>query len=464
MPSRDCVFLTFVVLFLLLNVWNRLHLPSFWDETKVYFSPLFHLYDDPSYYFTGPATQRDRPIGLHLLYLPFLYVFGESLTLVRALSTIYFLAGVLLFYRVIREDGFYHASLTLALFILAPIVQVYAPQYVGDPQLFTLFALYTFLVTAENQRPWALTVVGLLAGLVREPALALVPATAVYFLHRYGKLRRRDLLPILSPILGLSVHLLRNYFHSGNFFNHVTVQDGHFDWFAGIDRWSQNSFGVLLATYRLFPLLCFSVLVLTFRSPRLQLKPLDLFSLVIVVAYVCSFSGLSVVLPRYFLPCVPFLIHLLLRCSSTVLTSKRRRILFVIFAVGVPLLIGNPNKKDSGILYHFTGHQDTLEYPRILEIHKAAMNLVKKSLPSGARVATGWPFIEMLRSSKIGYGARVPYRINDVSAGTPDAVIWTNFPEQLSWDLVQEFKTTASYSEKEYRFEDYLVRVLIRRE
>ena len=462
LAPRELAFLGIVSLLTLWGAFERLYYPSFWDETKVYFSQLFALLDSPSHYFAGPITERDRPMGLHLFYLPFLYAFGESLFLIRILSVIYFLVGVVLLFRVLAQESFFVAMLGISLLLITPIVQVYVPHYVGDPQLMTLFALYTYLLVYQRKRNSLVALVGVLAGLVREPAIALVPATLGFIYLQDGKLRWRDLPVILAPFAGLAVHMLRNYAHSGNFFHHVTVQEGHFDILASGELRYRNFVGVFLATYRLLPLSLFSLGALIVLRPKRKPKPLDVFALFLVGSYLFTFTGLLVVLPRYFLPCVPFAIYLLLRACTGLLTNRRRRLIFSLFALGAPLVIGNPNLRGKNIFYHFTGYQDTFDYPRMLELHTQVMAQIKSDIPTDSQIVTAWPFMEMLRSSRIGYGVLVPYDVRWHTNKAPDGIIWTNFPEQIPWSEVERYRQMAPYSLTEYSFKDYQIRVLLK--
>ncbi|MFL5785122.1 MAG: hypothetical protein ACJ76H_10955, partial [Bacteriovoracaceae bacterium] len=87
--SPDTIFLTLVIGSIVLLGLPRLGMSSFWDETKVYFKPLFHLYADFFGYFREPITLFHRPVGMHFLYLPFLWVTGPKLEVIRFLDLVY---------------------------------------------------------------------------------------------------------------------------------------------------------------------------------------------------------------------------------------------------------------------------------------------------------------------------------------------------------------------------------------
>jgi 4-amino-4-deoxy-L-arabinose transferase-like glycosyltransferase len=139
------VYATLLIMFLYLSS-GRLGLPAFWDEPKVYFRPLLRMLESLGNYFRDQATPFDRPPGLHLLYLPFLYLFGYQIWLIRCLNLIYFFSGTVLLHRSLRTAGEWPALLTLATFLSTPIVLVYSTQYVADPQLFFICSLFLYLL------------------------------------------------------------------------------------------------------------------------------------------------------------------------------------------------------------------------------------------------------------------------------------------------------------------------------
>jgi len=460
--NRSAVFLAVVILYLGFSSYARLQLPAFWDEPKIYLSQLYNIWNDASYHFTGPITVRDRPPGLHLLYFPWMALFGDSLFLIRALSLVYFSAGLALFYGVIARQGTTLGMLTVALFVLTPIVQVYAVQYVGDPQLFFLFALYVYLLGRHPQKWGWIALVGFLAGLTREPALALIPATLGYLFWRDRKLTAKGVLLALTPLMGLSVHMLRNLVRVGTLLNHHTVLEGHLDLLASVDLRLRNIFGVFLATYRLLPLFLLALVFIALRWRQVKLVPLDVFAILLVASYFVIFSGVSVCLPRYVLPAIPFLIYLLLRLCVAAL-SKYQFAALTVFVLGVPLLIGNPNVKDGNIFYRFTGYQDTLEYPQLVKIHQEALLKTKAALQVDDTVQTAWPFMEMLRSDKLGYGPMKKLNVTWSPLTPPEAILWTNFPEQIPHDEIEKTMQQGEYESQTWRYEDYVVELHLKK-
>lgn len=456
------VFLAVVFLYLGVSSYARLHLPAFWDEPKIYLSQLYNLWNDASYHFTGPITVRDRPPGLHLLYFPWMALFGDSLFLIRALSLVYFCAGLALFYGVVARQSASLAMLTVGMFVLTPIVQVYAVQYVGDPQLFLLFALYVYLL-AHHPKQWGwIALVGVLAGLTREPALALVPATLGFFYWRDRKFSLKGVLLALTPLFGLSVHMLRNLVRAGTLFNHHTVIEGHLDLLASVDlRW-KNIAGVFFATYRLLPLVLLGLVFLVLRWRQLKLVPLDVFAFILVASYFVIFSGVSVCLPRYVLPAIPFFIYLLIRVCVAGL-GRYQLAALAVFVLGAPLLIGNPNVKGGNVFYRFTGYQDTLDYPELVKIHQEALLKTKSALAIDDTVQTSWPFMEMLRSGKLGYGPLKNLNVTWSPLAPPEAILWTNFPEQIPRREIEKYLRQGEYESQVWRFEDYVVELHLKK-
>ncbi len=465
MPSigiLDKGFLGILLVVIIYSVHDRLGIQPFWDEPKIYLRPLFNMLDDPMAYFRGTITPRDRPIGLNFFYAPFLWIFGESMYFIRILSSFYFLLGLFFFYLALRMERL-TAFLILALFIMIPIVRVYIPQLVGDPQLFSLFALYFFLLTKWERNFWPLIATGFLAGLMREPAIALVPASLAYFYLQKRKLNPGDICISFAPLLGLSVHLLRNFLRSGELLNHVTIQSGDLDLLAGLDVRYVNIVEILFGTYRLLPLLIVSIVILAFNWRKLRLTPEIGFSLALVVSYIAVFSGLWICLPRYFLPSIPFLIYLLVAPVLTCLPSGKSKAAFIFFAITSSLVVGvikDPLRKPFPRGF---GPQDTMNYPAMAKIHHEVIVKAKEHLSAGSSIATGWPFLEILTSTRIGYGPIKNFNLFVDSQSNPDAIIWSNFPQKPAWSYVEAQLSTANYEETGYSSGPYQVKLFLKK-
>ena len=74
---------------------------------------------------------------------------------------------------------------------------------------------------------------------------------------------------------------------------------------------------------------------------------------------------------------------------------------------------------------------------------------------------TAWPFLEMLRSEKIGYGPLVPYLLERSSTTQPAAILWTDYPEQIPWSSVEELMSGGEYEIFNYDYKRFKVRLLI---
>lgn len=462
MTKRTQIILGILLVYLFYVCWGRFQLPAFWDEPKIYFSQLFHLIQDPLYHFTGPLTLFDRPPGLHLLYIPWMAIFGDSVLVIRSLSFVYFAMGLGFFYGVVSRQNLRVAVLALAMFVMTPLVQVYAVQYVGDPQLFFLFALYLYLLNSHPKKWMGIAAVGFIAGLTREPALALIPATLGYLYWRDRKLNLPSVLLAFTPLLGLSVHLVRNLVRAGTPINHLTILEGHLDLFASFDLRYRNIVSVIFATYRLLPLVIVALCVFIFKWRKFKVIPLDIFAILLVASYLVIFSGVKVCLPRYVMPAIPFFIYLLLRGCVLDLTKFQLRALAIV-VLGAPLVIGNPNVNNSNVFYHFTGHQDTLSYPQILQIHQEALLKTNSSLQAGDTIQTAWPFMEMLRSDKLGYGPMKEFNLTWSPLVPPEGILWTNFPEQIEHEEIRRTLQQAEYESQVWRHEDYVVELHLKK-
>lgn len=460
--KRTLIVLGAIFVFMLFVCWGRFQLPAFWDEPKIYFSQLFNLLRDPLYHFTGPVTVFDRPPGVHLLYIPWMAIFGDSILVIRILSFVYFTAGLAFFFIVISSQSLNIAMLAVGLFMLTPLVQVYAVQYVGDPQLFFLFALYLYLLSAHPKKWWVMAAVGFLAGLTREPALALIPATLGFIYWRDRKLSIVSVLVAFSPLFGLSIHLVRNMVRAGTPLNHLTILEGHLDLLASLDLRYRNLVSVIFATYRLLPLVLLALGCLVLKWRKIKVVPLDVFAIILVAGYFVIFSGVKICLPRYVMPAIPFFIYLLLRCCLVDLTKVQLKVL-ILFVLGAPLVIGNPNVKNGNVFYHFTGYQDTLQYPRIIQIHQEALLKTNSSLQAGDTVQTSWPFMEMLRSDKLGYGPVKELNVTWSPLTLPDAILWTDFPEQIPREEIVRTLQQGEYESQTWRYEDYVVELHVKK-
>lgn len=107
----------------LVLVAQDLTAPAFWDETKVYFRPLFELWADFWGYVATPPTLYDRPLGLHLFYLPLLWLAGPGMLPIRLLNVAFFVAGCGLLYAAAPGPRRPAALASWALVLATPITR-----------------------------------------------------------------------------------------------------------------------------------------------------------------------------------------------------------------------------------------------------------------------------------------------------------------------------------------------------
>ena len=457
--SSDTFFLILIVGIILVLGLPRISMPGFWDEPKVYLKPLFALYEDFFGYFQASLTNTHRPPGVHFLYLPFLWIFGPHMEVIRLLNLVYFSAGLICFYKVFSREDKILAKITLTFAILTPIFQVYSVQYVGEPQLFFLISLYLYLLIFHLERSLLIFFAGMFLGFSRETTLALIPAAGV-MLYLSGK-RGKAILPILGPLFGCSLYWLFTYVKTGGIFSHLTIDAGHIDiWREPFQRLMKVR-QTLLAPYRLIPLILCSVIFFIAGKSWKRPAPLTAFVVILFVSFVFVFSGHEHGIPRYFYAAFPFGVYLLLKPMKIFMSTPKKSLGMILLILLPPLLIGNPTRKIPGPFYAFQGYQDTWDHLSILRLHEEVISEVKSNWPQGSVVMTSWPFLEMLKLNHGGYGARVEYvlTMEPLSGDLPDVFLFTDFPQQLSEEDLKTVMESKRYRERIFSFKDYHLRL-----
>ena len=434
----------------------RLGDAAFWDETKVYLRPLFFLTEGIGNYLNTPATAFDRPPGLHFFYVPFLWITGPSLLVVRILNLLYYCLGIFFFYRTLVGVNRLVAGITVTLILLTPIHQVYLTQYAGEPQLFVLYSVFLYLLTFHREKTLLLFLAGVVIGLVRETSLALVPATILFFFLSEKKLSAKAVLSCLGPLAGCVLYWGTSYFLNGSVFHHVTLQGGHIQLLAEIPYRLQKSWEILLTPYLLIPLMALAMICVIVKRKEQTLSPIAGFSLVLMLSYVFVFSGHIYAIPRYFLAVAPFISFFFVSLLIPWLKNLRGKVLVLSFLLASLFLIGEPDQDRPGPFHFFTGHQDSREYRNVLKLHQEAISVIKSHCGVGAIIMTSWPFWEILKSGTIGYGDLKNFVLtrND-DEGLPDMILWTDYPQQIRRKKVDEILSRTEYTEKIFKFKDY---------
>lgn len=446
--------------------WDHFLRPAFWDETKVYLGPLFNLQQNFWAELTRAPTPYDRPLGLNLLYLPFLHVFGPHVLVVRIVNFILLQASFWLFYYAVpaRQRG--AALLSLALLILTPVCRVYFLDYVCEYQFFFGLCVVLYLLARHPGRTKLLFLSLLLVGTLRETALCLVPMVLTYNWRQKTYSSRQLWVLASAPLWGTLLHWGRNYALSGEFFLHVSHQTGALDWFAGPSaRWKQL-LGPWLTSYRLLPLVLAALVALPWQLRRKRaLAASELYMLVAVLAYLYVFTGHGATIPRYYLAVMPFTFFLLLRWTEDLIRSPKVRIPVTLGLIAACVSLGDPTTGPvGGLLTHRSGLQDGTQRPRIVEQHRRVRAHVTSVLRAGDRVLVGWPFQAMLKSSNLGDGPAIEWTAVTKESNTraPDLMIWTNFPEQIPLEEFVAWEQRARYQRLDFSEDYHKVIVFVR--
>jgi hypothetical protein len=193
-----------------------------------------------------------------------------------------------------------------------------------------------------------------------------------------------------------------------------------------------------------------AVLMIFFRRGKIFFSACDLFCVVIGLCNFMVFSSHTEAVPRYYLSFVPFIIYPLARVCIYDRINIIVRGIFASLILLPPLFIGEPDSTRIDLFHGFSGPENTLNYPRFLELHKEAVLAVKSALKENETLLTNWLFVEILKSDYAGYGPNVAFKIIDDPAelkSPPDAILWTNYPEQLSHDAVDKFTAAQNYQQ-----------------
>ena len=456
---QETLLVIFFIAIVCSSALTRIDLPAFWDEPKIYIGPLFAYAENLALYFSE-VSSYDRPLGTYLLYWPAVKLLGPSVLLVRVMSLSFFVAGLVLLYLQLRRFDRTAALTSLAIISVTTLFLVYAPQFVGDPQLFFLFSLYGYLLSSPKKPLAMMFILGLFIGFYRESGLALVPATGLYWWSERRKISLQEVFVVFAPLGGGGMHLLRNYLLSGEFFPHVIIASGSLDLLTGpAIRWRHFA-GSLISSYQLWPLAITSgCLACVRKSSRPKIGSYDLFAIGLVVCFVVVFTSMKISLPRYFMSAVPFMIYLLVRMSVSTLRGAQQLVLagglvLLSFASGICRFPMIPSS-------YSIANQDSFEYPAMIEKHRGAIKKLRASVPPGAVVMTSWPFLEMLRREHLGYGAVVKYQYA-YRAYVPAAMLWTDFPEQIPRAEIEKNLARAKYSQFDFSYGRYKVYLYIK--
>lgn len=452
-------------LLILVLRWSDFSAPAFWDEPKVYFRPLMLLYENFWGYVSASPTLYDRPLGLPLVYLPFLHLFGPQVIVIRILNFVLVSAGLVLFYYAVPIRSLWRAVLSIILVLLTPVTHVYLLDFVGEYQLFFCFALLLYLLERHRQRVILIGFVGFMAGTFRESAIALIPALLLFHWGQHGPPKRTLLWVLSAPLLGVGLHWGRNYYHTGELIYHVTIAGGSLDLFTPWSlRWEQFR-GPLMASFRLWPLVVFAVLGMLICRKRLpQLSRIDVFGCVLSLAYILVYTTHAHTIPRYYLAVAPFIFFSLLLPLDVFVATPRRAVLFSTLLVGAVSLLGDPSARQ-GFFAYASGLQDGWQRVHIRRQHFLVMQMVRQELRAGDKLVTSWPFFEMLRTPHLGYGSMPVLQVSLVdSPVAPRAIVWTNFPEQLPKAQVQRWLSTASYRQTDLSYKGHQVELFWRKD
>jgi hypothetical protein len=454
---------------LLTAIWvGRISDPSFWDETKLSFRQLFLLYDNFGDFFKQPIGPFDRSLGIHLFYLPFLWITGPSLIAVRVLNCIYFAAGVYCLFRVFEKKSAAIAQLSIALFLSAPIVLIYSSQYVRDPQLFAISAVFLYTLVFFRKRAVLLWLLGFLAAFLREFAIALAPATVAFFIFEDGwkKSWKRSFVIASGPITGFAITSLIYFIYSGKFFPQYALSEGDINLMSGLTTRWRTILNYLVSPYRLEPLIATAgICAITFR-PKVTFRGTEAFCAVLVVAFLFVFSGHLHCLPRYFYSMVPFLIYLLAVISLSGIQKDFRRKILTLVLIGATFIFGG---RVAPLFQRppepFLDYQDTWEYRQVLDRHVAVIKRVKATLKKGDTLLTSWPFLSVLESRYLGYGPPGDFTVLSEldSQKPPTAILWTNFPDQLEESQIAAIIRGRNYREEIFDYKNQKIRLFVKR-
>ncbi len=458
-------FLLLVGSFLVLSAWGRINLPAFWDETKVYFRPLFWMYENNGNFFSLAPTKFDRPPGLHLFYLPFLWLFGPHVVVVRVLNVIFFYIGLFFFYKVLSRQNATTAQVTTVFFLLTPIVEVYFVQYIGDAQLFILYSAVLYALTFYKDKYVTIFILGFLSGLAREPAVFLTPAVLFYYRYENKKLKKNEWLASFGPFFGFSTAILITFLKTRLFFNHLTIDSGHINFFLNLFERLDILNRAFIVPYRILPLLGFASIMFFLNRKALRVSASDAYCLIIGLANLTLFSSHTLALPRYFFAGFPFILYLLIKICFAGSTSKRMKAIITTLILVPAIFIGTPKVKDQKGFYFMTGYQDTMEYIKVLGVHKKVIATVKTELRSADTIATSWPFISILESKYAGYGPPGEFNITadlEKLIVPPRAILWTNFPEQIPRGEIDKILSHAQYRETVFDYPPIKIRLFLK--
>ena len=137
------------------------------------------------------------------------------------------------------------------------------------------------------------------------------------------------------------------------------------------------------------------------------------------------------------------------------------RLGLIVLVLLPPLLIGNPTRKVSGIVYAFQGYQDTWDHVHINELHQKVIGEIKGNWPEGSVVMTSWPFLEILKLNYGGYGPRVKYGLTmaPLTDELPDVFLFTDFPQQIGDEDLRTIIESGRFRERTFSFKDYHLRL-----
>ncbi len=454
--KEEIAFLCLAILGIIILGIPRLNDASFWDETKVYLRPLFFLQEGIANYLKVPATFFDRPPGLHFFYVPFLWIMGPSLFIVRILNLFYFCLGIYFFYCSLNQVNRLVAGVSVTLILLTPIYQVYLIQYAGEPQLFVLYSAFLYLLTFYREKTFLLFFSGIMIGLVRETSLALIPASIFFFSLADKKISTRAIISSLGPLVGCLLYWITTYALNGSAFSHATLKRGDIQLLAGLPIRIMKTWEILLTPYLLIPLMILSLLCLILKRKEQKLSPASGFSLILMGAYVFVFSGHIQAIPRYFLAAAPFISFFFVSLLIPWLETFKGQVFVLSFLLGSVFLIGEPDQDKSGPFHFFTGLQDSREYRNVLKLHQEVISVVKSHCAEGSTVMTSWPFLEILKSSTIGYGDMKNLNLKmESDEGLPGLILWTDYPRQIKREKVDEILRMDAYAERIFDYQGY---------
>lgn len=447
----------------LICVWHDFSRPAFWDEPKVYFRPLFALYENFWVYLKTPPTLYDRPLGLHFFYLPFLYLFGPSVVLIRILNFFFAVGGLWLFYFTVAKQYRLAVAGSWILVLLTPVTRVYLIDYVCEYQLFFFISLTFYLLECYPQKIGLIFCSAFAAAALRESGLVLVPAILLYGIIKRTYPRGILLLLAMAPVLGLVPHWARNYWLTGNFFHHLTIEKEHLVILQGLSERGLSLLRSPMASYRLWPLIVSSAVVSLYGFKQLKWTVLERSFAIIVFSFAVVFSGHVIGIPRYYMPMMPLLFYLLILPGWQVFQLNWQRLIFFSIMFVGSVMTGDPTTNLRGPFAHHTGLHDGTHRSSIVKQHITAIAATKAVLNGQDVVTTSWPFFEMLRSPYLGHGPVRGQVLNRVTMSVPPkAILWTDFPKQISDKTLAQWLQRAHYQRHDFSYGRHHVLLFVR--